>query len=341
MKLPIVNPKITSYWFYTNMQILINQVDPEGLFFMNHFVDLHSTGKLCCEVYFAYEQLYYQMEMYMHCPFLRSRIIKRSDEVADIEYIRKVIQNGWYIIVYIDRAYIKEYEAVLGRHQIMIYGYDDVNKRIFYCDHDKNGRYRIDMTTDYQSYLRAYCAIDEVSTSAEKVNFMNTFYLLKPQQCSVYKLYLSQIIKSLRFYLNLDHSEYESRACVDNYFGQKIYDHMKRYFEVLERDPTVLTTHMGNYAVLCDHKTIMRDLLKKLCDMQLIDEASVKRYGDVVNKTMRLRNLVLKYNLTREMRLLQNIKKLIDDIHKTEHDILYTVLNMLEYKELIENGGEL
>lgn len=341
LKLPITKPKITSYWFYADLQIIINEVDPEGLFFMNHFIDLHSTGNLWCELYFSYEQLYYQMEMYMHCPFIQSMMINRRSEKADIDYIREAIQHGWYIIAYIDRVHIKEYNAVLGRHQIMIYGYDDIEGKLFYCDHDKNGRYITDMTTDYQSYLRAYEAIDEVPSISGEISFMNTFYLFKPKECWDYKLALSPITESLKFYLNLKTSEYERRACENNYFGQKTYDHMKQYFETLEREPAVLTTHMGNYAVLCDHKAIMKELLKKLCRMQLIDEESVNRYNNVVDKTMRLRNLVLKYNLTREMRLIQNIKNLIDDIHKTEYDILYLVLNMLEDKELIKNGGGL
>ncbi len=339
----IGNPWITSYWFYTDLQLITNEVDPEHLYFLNNFIDLHSSGGAFFEMYFSYELINYQMRMFTHCPFLKSLIIDKSVPV-DEEFIKDAVNHGWYLICYVNRSYLKERNGSTGEHQIMIYGYDDAEQKLYYCDHNPYGRFRTDFSCSYEAFNDAYQSINR-SVFTEKreksengSDFLNNVFLFHPQSCREYQLDLAQVLQSFKIYLNLEQGEYEKTAHDGHYYGMQIYEHMEQYFNGLSDGTSVFSNHLGSYAVLYDHKIILMELLQKLCRMRLIDNDLRERYQEVVDNTLILRNMMLKYTMSRNERLIPRLCGIAGEIKKLERELLGEVICVLERK-LSEGGG--
>lgn len=115
---------------------------------LSNFIQLFGTDEYTID--------YFDFDVY-NCPFINYGEITFSAVSALSSYkdfIVKMINDGYYVSVYVESSMLKLYNLDVGLHQLFIYGYD-LSKNVFYCgDHFVNGKYSF-QTCDIDNVLLA------------------------------------------------------------------------------------------------------------------------------------------------------------------------------------------
>ena len=316
----------TSYWFYGDLQLLCAQYDQKNAYIFNNFLNLYSFGYDYFSLYFAYEVKHKQMEMYTHCPFLEYRIIERTKQPMTISFLKQLIDDGWSVIVYLNRKEFQGYSGGDCPHQIMVYGYDDVRRTLFFCDNGLTGQYEVELVCDYDAFTHGYHAIDENAKIDTIFEFENHCYAFKPKPCETYGLDLYKISRELKTYIGLMPNEY---AYIGNFDGINIYDHMESYFTAIKNKELELNTHMGSYAVLFDHKVICASLCEELGKQGIIDSKQKNEYDMVKNMALAILYTLLCYRKAPSTERMQNIIDTVKQMRENEFLLISKILNQI------------
>lgn len=175
------------------------------------------------EVYFDCNAFVSPMEPYYNCPLLTTVEICRKDVRFDLEYIKKTLNAGWYIIVYVDRSKLNEFHRHSRRHQIMICSYDAACNRFQFCDNDITGKYNTNLSCSVDELLSSYDSVE--NDPIKTTEWEQVFYLIKPRKDSSYILNLDDVVASLKKYLFLPpYNLPEEDLLYDRFGGIRSYD---------------------------------------------------------------------------------------------------------------------
>ena len=320
------NSLFTSYWFYGDLQLLSTQFDRKNAYIFNNFLNLYSFGYDDFSLYFAYELKHKQMEMYTHCPFLEYRIIERIKQPMTISFIKTLIDYDWSVIVYVNRKEFKNYSGSDCPHQIMVYGYDDRNRTLRFCDNGPTGRYRHDLECDYDAFIHGYHVIDDNAKIDTTFDFENHCYAFKPKPCHTYDIDLYKISQEFNTYIGKIPNEY---AYIGNIDGINIYDHMESYLTAVMNNETELNPHMGSYSVLIDHKSVCESLCDELAKQGIVDGELKNEYNAIKKSASAILYRLLCYLRVPSHERIQNVIDTIKQMRETEFLLISKILDQI------------
>lgn len=149
-----------------------------------------------------------------------------------VEFIKENINLGYYVIIAVDEYYLPEkhcYKSIHNVHPSLIYGYDDLNKKLFAIGWT-NAQILGKMLFDYSMFTEAY--------ETGKKNYKDTYpwgdvcaitlFTLKPRE-SLYKLGINVFLKRFENYVNsINYSTQKGSLSPEeieiNKFGIDVYD---------------------------------------------------------------------------------------------------------------------
>ncbi|WP_338555282.1 hypothetical protein [Paenibacillus sp. KS-LC4] len=336
--LPVeVKQIIDSYWFYSDFYSIISRVDSKKMWFINNYINLFDIPDPN-QLYTFFYNGYYRDKMveFYDCPFIefqRLAIDRTSSTILNndlFDFIKASIDGGYYVIVMIERFYIKEYEFSLkSPHEVMINGYDDVNKKLYFCDNNANGKYSTNITCDYEAFSRAFHLLE-----IEAHDFKQHLYLLKPLENNNYTFSLKYVKNTMKAYLL-------SRAHTDEYynealgtpgltFGINVYDKASDYLKYLAQEEVVFD--IRSFHLLYDHKKCMTMRLDYMINNKhlLDDNQILNRWRKLEADVLAVRNSILKYWLTRSPEALYKQVEQLQKLKETEMVLLREVVEQLE-----------
>jgi len=337
------NPILTSYWFYANLQSVITVADPKNLFIANNYNNIFSltlNTRIQPHVLFTSEIARTIMDIYFDCPYLDLQKINKNYffgicKFSFLDFVKHTINEGYFILLMVDRCYIKEYGFDYpSNHEIMIYGYDEEVNIVYFCDNVKDGEYRNNLSCSFSALLASFqelvfpFKLDDKDGTVDP--FFDCLYLLKPRENSFYTLNLDEIIRSLRQYIHLEASFGEKTIySYKTVWGIHVYETFKKYLHYVSGfNGSNYIKDIRGFSVLWDHKKSVLTTFKILCEYGYLSENVITAYEVIEKKILVLRNKVLKMIYSDNKKC---IPKLIDNINEISEQEFLIISSALRF----------
>lgn len=323
------NILLDSYWFYGDLNLMLNCISQGYLWFINNYINIaclkekSPTGTI-----FFDSDLNEPDNIFYKCPFLKFQKFSLSDigfisKHNITNFIKSQIDNNNFVSFIIDRYFLKRlgYIYINSYHNIMIYGYDDINQLFFIGDNSNTGKYKTDIQCTFAEIAQAYDTIGD------------DIYLIRVEKNNDYHLNIRQIITLLDLYINPDKNKIiynTQKQCV---FGIDIYDTFASHYDYV-MDTGDLTYFNHGISVIYNHKKLMKFRLRYLMENNIINNGKLyTSYNDIEEKILMIKNRQLKYMLTHNIDLLKRNANDLKDIKEQEYSILTQMIAELKTAE--------
>jgi hypothetical protein len=340
--LSVKNPSLSSYWYYADLVSVVATVDEKNWYLANNYNNIF-CDETADNLYMFFTNMLSNsslniMNMYFECPFLDFQKINKNylfstSKIDLIDFVKKTINQGYYILLLIDRHFIKQYGFERSsNHEIMIYGYNDKENLIYFCDNTRSGLYSNSLTSTYDSFILAF-----YNTKVKgNTPFAEHLYLIKPYKNPNYLLDTANITSSLGQYLHLQSEpscDLKSKAKKKIVSGIQVYDSFIRYLErILDSVEDNYKKDIRSFCVLWDHKKSVLVTLSILYENNYVDEHWITAYQKIENRVLCVRNLMLKFFVSNNRNIIKKIINELNEIRAEEHCVLEGALkNICHY----------
>lgn len=314
------NPIINSYWFWADQFVIINGVINSKNWMINNFIDLMCYKKMLPGgIYFSGNGYRNKMVEFYDCPFIEMQKIafdenKKIFGYEIIEFVKKSIDYGNFVLLMVDRMFISEYGFKHSNyHEILIHGYDDGIKKFIFCDNDKNGKFKTNLICTYSELENSYMAFKYFK---DEPDFNTSVFLFRPREDNSYSINIQKIKKNITQYLKP-----EMYDTSDEVRGNKIHEELIEYFH-----KSILTgkieLDVRGISALYDHKKAMLFRLNELKDFVQISNDYIEQYSEIVEKCRIILNLFLKYTIVKDNHILIKCINYLKEIHSDEINVL-------------------
>ncbi|MCL2717614.1 MAG: hypothetical protein FWE14_02380 [Lachnospiraceae bacterium] len=242
-----------------------------------------------------------------------------------LDFCKQTIAEKWYIHVMLDYYHIQGAKEFKERHRIhdaLIYGYNLEQEKIYAKDFIITRKY--DPFTIPFDCINA--AFDDCSQATNQDFSKGCVYLYKIDENCIYDLSIEGIIKSMHTYLEAVPLEYWTIYNCGNRdniaFGHDIYKPLIAY---LEAKPE--SFEIALFYLLYDHKRIMNQRWQFLSKQYEIDEAYLHSLKEIEIKAEIMMNLVVKYALSGNERILIKTVEQLKRIEEEEYATLSSILS--------------
>ncbi|MEK3735575.1 MULTISPECIES: hypothetical protein [Paenibacillus] len=293
-------------WVYSNFIQLRYVTDWETYFFDNHelLVD--------------------------YCPFLNKFILPRtiiSKWSSFTDFVVDSINGDCYVWCHLDRYFISAYQE-FGKehrfHETLIYGYDLDRQTVCIRDNITGGK-----------FMTAQCTFSELESAFDYLsgeeNFITRVTLLSKIDAE-FDLNVEQIVDSLQRYLSSKRSFDFINHTITSIYGQSVYQHLIYQMEHPKEDDPELDIRA--YHLLWEHKKLMVLRLKYLQQIKLLLQSDrwIERCTELEERSLLNRNMVLRYNLSMDPKVLDALKHSLLTIQTDETKLLGEIISALGSK---------
>ncbi|WP_042159234.1 hypothetical protein [Paenibacillus gorillae] len=336
-------PIITSYTHHSAIFSILNIEDIEyNSWFASEYIQLVVSNdyKMAANLDF-----YCGTHVIDTCPFISSEHITwdalqvQGSDTSIIDYLVEFINNGYYVYIVVDGYYISNYSNFKKRkfgHPLFIYGYDKGDSSFFAADFFNE-----------DGYKHTKISFDELSSSLDSVKRYNYWWsgakLIK-KRCPMYFIDdYPKIYSMLNCYYESSNSSLYYRGDHIIYTKKSLYG-----INVYERLVTDLKNTLYNetsifdfraFPILLDHKKTMVEIMKYLLKKDLVhDSKYLNDFVTIQSSCEILRNIILKYRITKQKRLLEKAIYYLENIREYERRTLHELL--LNFKDKVKSYNE-
>lgn len=348
-KLPLCKSPIKVYSNYAYiLSVLLNNDNAKNWFYSN-FIQVKYIRDTATRQQFIFNYSIGNLTKYFYnIPFLEVRSLNRDFllKVCNniIEFLCKAIEEGYYIMTIVDEYYLpprKAYRTRHYKHLIMINGYD-LEKGCFYSMGYNGGNYEeaVLMFDDVFSAITSeegnnveirddFCMLYRLQEK-EKIEYAQENYNYFP-----YKLNLKLIRRSLKEYLDSECSDSHFSAFYEvphnSEYGISYYEAMIEYIENYIEGKYKWDVYAVAFHGMMEHKTVMIQRLRYIQEKGYAKITDViDMYEDVAAKAVKIRNMLLKYNMIKKKDLLIRIKTYLIEMYALEKRAVENLLEILE-----------
>jgi len=320
------------------MRLLNINTDPEIRVYQHH---AYTLGIILQEeknyfwLYNNYIQLIYSREggngtfnfNMVFAPYQPVLIRNRLDEkllnslnIDRLEYITIAINEGKYVYATVDEYYIPNrifYQKQHYQHDIMILGVDESKKTFTVIGYDDKKQY----------------STREISEVSLRNSNPQNIELLELNNKYKFRLDIPFIVVQIGQYLNvLPNYVLGDQYFEDTKFGvEACYQLLKTYEKSLDE---LERCEVNQVYLLMEHKKCMYMRMKYIFEIFELNESKLlEDYDKVIKAANVLVDLVLKYNMCLNPKIVPRIKNLFLDIIEKDQviiTILYNILNKIE-----------
>ncbi len=241
-------------------------------------------------------------------------IYKSNINVIDL--IKNSISLGYYVMTYTDEYYIPDrisYERKIHfRHEIMIYGFDS-DKSVFNV---------IGFNKELK-YSPSCVSFSEFETSyLNSINKTNDFILMKAKDSKSYRpsyefdiVNVKNLLTDYLFSKNTSENFRLIGKPNNGICGISVYDELIKYYQNILNDDSGKVCDIKHFHLLYEHKKAMVSRLEYLAENKYINSNNdiTSIFGELEKKSLNMRNIIMKYNSTKNKKHLNYI---IDSLPK-------------------------
>lgn len=340
--------KVYSNYAYI-LSVLFNNADAKNWFYSN-FIQVKYIRDTKDKQMFIFNYSMGNLTKYFYnIPYLEVRSLKRSFllEICSniIETLCMAIEEGYYIMTVVDEYYLPtrpDYNIKHNLHIILINGFDK-EKEYFYS-----------MGFNRDIYEESILKFEDVFKAISSNEGNNEY--VRDDFCMLYKLqekdkieYLQENYNYFPYELNLklikrSLQEYIESVCSDEHFsafygvpqnseyGIMYYVAMIEYIDKYISGQYEGEVYVVAFHGMMEHKLVMLQRLKYLQDKGYICEIEdvVDMYEKIAAKAKIIRNLILKYNITKKIDSLKNVKMHLNDMYTIERQAVKTLIEAIQ-----------
>lgn len=264
------------------------------------------------------------------CPFVQKYTLPKSFVKCNYgkfhEFVQLSINNGYYVSTFLDQFFRNDMGGNYGfHHPTFIYGYDDVERKVYLADNFEMGKYGKKQIT-FEQLERAFHLVPgdawEVSVFLYKcVSYQYTFYVpyireqiadyLNPQTGICY---LDRTVCQNHSYQGKDYAN-------EVYFGVECYQLIHKYLEsVLWNCPEYPQKDWRSFVMLCDHKYLMLKRYEYMTQKgYLLEEPELKKALVILERHCRIAlNMFIKYSITEDKFIIKSLMQKMQEIYKID-----------------------
>lgn len=325
-------PPITLYPYIANkLSVLLNYEETLPWFHSN-FIQMWAS-KNGPKGYWS-DFLYYGRNRF--CPNYKFSLISKKVMQykwnSIIDFIIDSIDLGYYVYMNINNFYIPAYQHFNKnhrRHDIFVYGYDKKSKTLNIADFFQNGKYSYSYVS-FNDFEQAYINYDRTNEN----DFLGGMSL-ETFENTIYKFNIDFVVDSIKDYLlsrntsiASDLEELDNKD--DIVFGIQVYDILSEYSYKLGRGVFDFVD-IRPFHMLFDHKVAMLLRLKYLEESRYLDKSEyiINFYNMLQSECLILRNMIIKYNLTNDIKIFDRAAKKLEIISDMERKALNVLLNSI------------
>lgn len=254
-----------------------------------------------------------------------------------VQWVKELINCGWYIMGYFDEYYIREkasYHRRHFRHSMLIYGYDDETQLFNAMGYTKDRKYsshfltydelvssiNVDFDREKEAYVKD--GIDKIEFDAFRVNpdFEFTFDL-------------KQVYTSLLDYINSEDSGYKNQRGLK--YGLECEEEFVNYIRA-QRGNSLDERYSRFFVEL---KELMLQRLNYLTSRQIVTRALFRDYEIICEQQRIIHMLFIKHNLIRTESIIDRLTERMNSIIDSEKIVLRKIIDEI-YAYLVRNNNE-
>ncbi len=239
-----------------------------------------------------------------------------------INFVIDCIRQGRYIELMVDQYYLEnrdEYHTGHHFHQNLIYGYDKKRKMFLlvgYTNHGKITKAEISFR-DFRYMLSRKCVVKEVTV----IEYQQDGYRYWFHEEDVFQM-LYEYLEGINSSVHLAHIVPKTKRI----YGIKVYDEF-----LTEEGKKVFLNDRRIAHLLYEHKCCMIKRLQFLNHKQVISQQIAaeyeKLYGEIRNKMLNIRNLVIRNQMAGDVSVQDLIFIQLNEVKNSEKQILEEFLN--------------
>lgn len=288
-------------WFFTNHILL--HASPSMVSDYDLKLDYYTGSKIL--------DRYDSFNSWIKTNYIDTAFIDRENI---LQMIKKAIDNGYCIELYINEKYIPEtwaYNVQDYSHSNLVYGYDFENEKVYLAGFDKMQNYHL-YSISAETFVKAFVYADDKH---------DILFMRYQPDCYTYSLNIDIIVRQLKEYLKSDSSFYREDLRINQsvrVYGLSIYDTLIKY-KTKFRDKRLAY-------ILYEHKLIMCMRVEYFFERQVIYEKDFMKLKEMISELVKLSHHLLmisiRYNLTKSDETLSEIEKELAMIK--EKDLKFT-----------------
>jgi hypothetical protein len=332
--LQVKYPIITSYTSDAHMLSILSNYPSTLEWVFNNYVSL--WGEL-----YKDEALlrFSSWDIRKACPYFKLNYFdKKSCEGNIIEFLISEIDSGHYITLGYDQYYIPNclhFMKTHFEHEMLIYGYDK-KLELFHIAEFWNSTYGFDVvsfksveeaikTVDPNKFLKSSCIIEYINADYK----FNVYFLINSLNNFLYSKNTIAINENV--YIAED--EWYQIRRGQYTFGIQNYNLLKRTLLRILNDK-IEFDDIRPFHVIFDHKVMMCERLKYLVCKGLIhsDDPIIDVYANIKYISLLNRSLYIKFYVTKNYKLIDQIIRNIDIIESKEIDAINHLIECLSTK---------
>ncbi|ADL53833.1 hypothetical protein [Clostridium cellulovorans] len=315
-------PIINTYNSYGSILSMIADDENAWLWLYNNFIQIRYVYSWN-SYFFDNHHLFFD-----NCPYFYHYNIPKSILLSKWngsmkDFIVDSINGGLYIYLYVDRYYISEsssYNRASEVHEVFIYGYDIEDNSVYIADNLLDGKY-IRTKVPFEEIENGYFNIKY------KVDFFLNLHLFKKSEGAIVNFDFEQVVSSINNYLY-------SKKTIDVSFSEKCIfglDAVERIVDILDNVSVQEDMYLDIRALhlFYEHKLLMKLRLEYMVNKGFLvnGEKFIEAYSSLNKNYGTIRNLALKYNITKMNNILLRISELLKDQIATEKMVLNELLD--------------
>lgn len=332
MELELLEPPITCYLHHSYpLTVAMFHKDFDSWFFSN-YIQLEYKVENDTLNFFTYPLC----GSTVFCPLIDYRILDLEfifkANMNVIDFIKNSINQGYYVITYVDEFFIPErivyLEKMHLRHEIMIYGFD-INKSIF----------NVIGYTDKGAYAPSCVSFSEFKNSfLSSINKANDIMLLKAKDKTSfnpsYEFDIESVKNLLSEYLLSKNSSANLRPFGNPYdyvYGISVYKQLIMYYQNVLQSKNEENCDIRHFHLLYEHKKTMVSRLEYLTEKKYINTKNdfISIFMNFKKDALKLRNSLIKYNISKDKMLLNTVIDTLQKMYKGEKETIEELLNHL------------
>ncbi len=335
-------PFISTIPEHSHMMSIIERTSEAWNWFLNFYIQLRvqDSPASVLNLNFCYGD---NVRMIKNCPLFETYCIPRLlfEEGADkIEsFMHFSLEHGYYLYFQADRYWLRPsefYSEDHTAHDIMVVGTEGENVYI--------------QDFFYGEYSQESCPIEDVVMAFEDFGKecpgkgFSEVIIFKPKQGYTYEFDVQMVKDLVNDYSRGQNSTRRfsptsipmSRLDMWYSYGTKIYSAFRRHIDYVKESRGLLETR--SFHILYSHKEMILELLLYLWQINRITniDRNVDLIKDIRKLARGLRDLTLKYNSTKEQRVLDRMYEIVDKIELSETALFAFLETDIKDKEILE-----
>ncbi|PWV99289.1 hypothetical protein DFQ01_1155 [Paenibacillus cellulosilyticus] len=325
--MPISYPMITTYTQHAHLLSILTHYECAHSWIFNNYIQLYINKDYKHNWGDFYFPLTYELRPSDACKWITTQKIHRNTVTSKwgsvIDFIIENINSNHYVHTMVNYFYVplsERYNRLHLHHDIFVYGYDLNRELLYVSDFFKKGVYS-QAELSFADFDLAF-STDHLTTNHDYLREM--VYLYKFNDTYQDNFSIDTMLNSIRCYFANKTPEYwemfnygGDRDNLD--FGMQIYTTLINYVKDTSDNESKLDVRP--FHLLYDHKRIMTLRLKYLYDNRLLSklvQEHIDEFLSIEVKAKIMMNLVLKYNLTRDLSILEGLRTMIIKIENEE-----------------------